>query len=88
LAELQALPSEVPGPDADALQTPFMPLRLTPRTLGSRTPVRPGTRGASALEEPDFRFGLNEDAMATEKLAEGIRLFARDGEKLRALVTA
>ena len=88
LAELQALPSEVPGPDADALQTPLMPLRLTPRTLGLRTPVRLGTRGASALEEPDFRFGLNEDAMATEKLAEGIRLFARDGEKLRALVTA
>jgi transaldolase len=31
---------------------------------------------------------LNEDAMATEKLAEGIRSFARDGEKLRALLTA
>jgi transaldolase len=31
---------------------------------------------------------LNEDAMATEKLAEGIRSFARDGQKLRDLVRA
>jgi transaldolase len=30
--------------------------------------------------------GLNEDAMATEKLAEGIRLFVRDLRALRALV--
>ena len=30
------------------------------------------------LDEKTFRFMLNEDAMASEKLAEGIRLFARD----------
>ena len=83
LAELQALPSEALGPNADALQTP-----LTPRRLGPRLPGRLGSRGVSALQEQDFRFGLNEDAMATEKLAEGIRSFARDGEKLRALLTA
>ena len=29
---------------------------------------------------------LNEDAMATEKLAEGIRNFTRDTEKLEALI--
>lgn len=29
-------------------------------------------------DEPNFRFGLNEDAMATEKLAEGIRKFSAD----------
>jgi len=40
------------------------------------------------LEEADFRWALNEDAMATEKLAEGIRLFARDQEKLEALLAA
>jgi transaldolase len=34
--------------------------------------------------EADFRWGLNEDAMATEKLAEGIRLFAADTQKLEA----
>ena len=35
-----------------------------------------------ALDEPTFRFLLNEDAMATEKTAEGIRLFAADSRKL------
>ena len=85
LAELQTLPSEAPGPNADPVQTP-----LTPRKLGPRSPGRhgSGSRGVSALQEQDFRFGLNEDAMATEKLAEGIRSFARDGEKLRTLLTA
>ena len=34
------------------------------------------------LSEAQFRWKHNEDAMATEKLAEGIRLFARDQEKL------
>lgn len=38
------------------------------------------------LDEPRFRWQLNEDAMATEKLAEGIRSFARDQEKLEALL--
>ena len=33
-------------------------------------------------DEKTFRFLLNEDAMATEKLAEGIRLFAADIVKL------
>ena len=40
------------------------------------------------LNESQFRWKLNEDAMATEKLAEGIRLFARDQEKLEALLEA
>jgi len=35
------------------------------------------------LDERAFRWALNEDAMATEKLAEGIRLFAADLGKLR-----
>jgi transaldolase len=39
-------------------------------------------------EEPGFRFKLNQDAMATEKLAEGIRIFAADAVKLEALVEA
>jgi transaldolase len=37
-------------------------------------------------DQPAFRFALNEDAMATEKLAEGIRLFAADSVKLDALI--
>lgn len=40
------------------------------------------------LDEKTFRFMLNEDAMATEKLSDGIRLFARDLRDLRAMVSA
>jgi len=36
--------------------------------------------------EASFRFALNEDAMATEKLAEGIRAFALDSAKLDQLI--
>jgi transaldolase len=38
------------------------------------------------FDEKHFRFELNEDAMATEKLAEGIRLFVADARKLDALI--
>ncbi|OUM03190.1 transaldolase [Variovorax sp. JS1663] len=38
------------------------------------------------LDESAFRFALNEDAMATEKLAEGIRAFAADAVKLERLM--
>ncbi|MFO1326474.1 MAG: transaldolase [Rubrivivax sp.] len=37
-------------------------------------------------DERSFRWALNEDAMATEKLAEGIRAFAADAGKLDALI--
>ena len=40
-----------------------------------------------ALEEAAFRWSLNEDAMATEKLAEGIRLFTKDTRVLEQLLS-
>ncbi len=40
------------------------------------------------ISESQFRWDMNEDAMATEKLAEGIRGFARDQEKLEKLLAA
>ena len=43
---------------------------------------------ALQYDEAAFRFALNEDAMATEKLAEGIRNFVADGHKLEALLQA
>ena len=51
--------------------------------------LQPGGAGEArqVLDEGAFRWALNEDAMATEKLAEGIRLFARDQEKLEALLS-
>jgi transaldolase len=39
-----------------------------------------------SLNQAAFRWMHNEDAMATEKLAEGIRNFTRDQEKLEALL--
>ena len=41
---------------------------------------------ALKLDESNFRLQLNNDAMATEKLAEGIRNFCTDTEKLEALL--
>ena len=51
--------------------------------------LAPGNGGEPRLilSEAQFRWESNEDAMATEKLAEGIRQFARDQEKLEALLS-
>ena len=40
------------------------------------------------LNEAQFRFALNEDAMASDKLAEGIRAFCADARKLDVLMQA
>ena len=40
------------------------------------------------FDEAQFRFALNEDAMATEKLSEGIRAFCADAIKLEQLMKA
>ena len=55
---------------------------LDPQTV-QQAPIH-----ACTFNEPSFRYGLNEDAMATEKLAEGIRAFAADAVKLDRLVEA
>lgn len=55
-----------------------LPRRLAPG--GTDVPER------IVLDEKAFRWRMNEDAMATEKLAEGIRAFAKDLAALRALV--
>jgi transaldolase len=39
-----------------------------------------------SYDEASFRLALNEDAMATEKLAEGIRAFCADAVKLEVLM--
>lgn len=43
---------------------------------------------ATTFNEASFRFALNEDAMATDKLSEGIRTFAADAIKLDKLIDA
>ena len=54
-------------------------------------PVKLKDEGATAtpgakLDEKGFRWDMNEDAMATQKLAEGIRNFAADQEKLETML--
>lgn len=52
--------------------------RLSPDNSEPDAPV--------TMDEKTFRWHMNEDAMATEKLAEGIRQFAKDLHALRAMV--
>jgi transaldolase len=56
-----------------------LPRRLSPEGAGE-APLR------MHLDEKAFRFAMNEDAMATDKLAEGIRQFVKDLRSLRGLV--
>ncbi|MBL8323645.1 MAG: transaldolase [Rubrivivax sp.] len=74
-------------------------LTISPELLaslqGSQTPLAASLDAAAAArmdlpavhyDEKGFRWALNDDAMATEKLAEGIRAFAADAVKLERLI--
>ncbi|MCS4511037.1 transaldolase [Xylophilus ampelinus] len=74
-------------------------LTISPELLAelaaTDAPLQPGLDPAAArhkelepvnYDEAGFRFALNEDAMATEKLAEGIRGFTADARKLDQLL--
>jgi transaldolase len=54
-----------------------------PRRL---SPDLPHEQRSTPISEATFRWGQNEDAMATDKLAEGIRKFAVDQRKLEELL--
>ena len=56
-----------------------------PRALDPET-ARRAAVPAATFHEAGFRYALNEDAMATEKLAEGIRGFAVDAVKLDKMI--
>ncbi|PMR67694.1 transaldolase [Halomonas heilongjiangensis] len=62
-------------------------LAETRGTLERRlVPLDAETHAPEPLDESEFRWAMNEDAMATEKLAEGIRKFMDDQRKLEALL--
>ena len=74
-------------------------LTISPELLAalqaSETPITRALNAAAAqamdlpavhFDEAGFRWALNEDAMATEKLAEGIRAFAGDAARLDTLI--
>ncbi|MCK2183575.1 transaldolase [Halomonas getboli] len=62
-------------------------LAETRGTLERRlAPLDAETRAPEPQTEADFRWAMNEDPMATEKLAEGIRKFMADQRKLETLL--
>lgn len=70
---------------------------LLSKLADSEEPVKPQLTHEAAhksdiarlpIDEKSFRFLFNEDAMATEKTAEGIRRFAADTRKLEALLSS
>jgi len=70
---------------------------LMAQLAASDAPLAPAldARAARAMDLPPvhydeaaFRFALNQDAMASDKLAEGIRAFVADALKLEALMQA
>lgn len=63
-----------------AATTEPLPRQLDPENARKNPPVW------MASNEVSFRTEMNQDAMATEKLAEGIRLFAADAIKLDGLI--
>lgn len=58
-----------------------------PRVLDPKAAVAADIH-AVMFNEATFRFALNDDAMATDKLAEGIRAFAVDAGKLDKMIEA
>ena len=66
---------------------------LAQKIAGGEVPYKLNAAAAQDLkldrvhyDEAGFRFALNADAMATEKLAEGIRAFVADAVKLEQLM--
>ena len=60
--------------------TSMLPRVLSPENASGVAPV--------AMDEATFRWEMNGDAMATEKLAEGIRNFDADHKKLIKVIAA
>ena len=58
------------------------PGELTVKLKDNGATKTPGDR----LTESEFRWEMNQDAMATEKLSEGIRNFAADQDKLEVML--
>ena len=73
-----------------AVKTPLQYLDTAASTLRDMglMPAKVDPAPPIDLPESRFRWQLNEDAMATEKLAEGIRSFAADAIKLEKIIAA
>ena len=81
-----AIPPRLAEPELDRDRHPHLDLDGTlPRRL---EPVdESSAHNRPALAQAPFRYDLNADAMATEKLAEGIRNFVADQVRLEKLIS-
>jgi transaldolase len=61
---------------------------LVERKLSPEKAKSAAVKRLDQLDEKKFRYLVNEDAMATEKTAEGIRKFAADIAKLEKFVAS
>jgi len=59
-----------------------------PVLMGRKLGAIAGSDEKVHFDEKSFRFALNEDAMATEKTAEGIRKFSADIVKLEKIIAS
>jgi transaldolase len=67
----------------EMMKTPgTVPRKLDPKDSASKGGEK------MTLDEKGFRWMLNENQMATEKLSEGIRIFAADARKLEKVIAA
>eukprot|EP00826_Nyctotherus_ovalis_P051558 TRINITY_DN6449_c0_g1_i15.p1 TRINITY_DN6449_c0_g1~~TRINITY_DN6449_c0_g1_i15.p1 ORF type:complete len:102 (-),score=37.51 TRINITY_DN6449_c0_g1_i15:185-490(-) len=66
--------------ELERLETKLEPKLSVETAKSLDTPKEPD------LDEKTFRWLMNEDPMATEKLAEGIRKFAKDTEECERLI--
>ncbi|KAJ1840653.1 sedoheptulose-7-phosphate:D-glyceraldehyde-3- phosphate transaldolase, partial [Coemansia sp. RSA 486] len=57
-----------------------------PRKLSPEAAAAEAAMDKISFDEADFRWALNEDQMATEKLSDGIRKFNADAVKLRKIL--
>ena len=65
-----------------AISIPGLPRKLNPEESNSACSMSSPLH----LTEATFRWMLNEDQCATEKLSEGIRVFAQDAAKLEKMI--
>ena len=81
--------SNIPGRVSTQIDARLTTLAATNAPLASLLHAHVDQQGDIqhvVFDENAFRLALNEDAMATEKLAEGIRAFCADAVKLEALL--
>jgi len=74
-------------PSVSVVHFIYAPAHCSPRARPfSAAQAEPISKVSFVNNEPEFRWALLEDAMAFDKLHEGIKKFAEDGQTLKNIV--